>query len=126
MPVRGIRGANSVLEDEPRTVLDATQQLLAAILESNPSLQAQDIASVLFTLTPDLRSAHPARAARQMGWNQVPLMCAQEIPVPEQLERCVRVLIHWNTDLPQDAIRHVYLGEASSLRPDLSRKEDRL
>lgn len=125
MPVRGIRGANYVKQDDPETILSATRQLLVAILDANPRLLTEDIASVLFTLTPDLRSTHPAQAARQLGWNQVPLICAQEISTPTSLERCIRVLVHWNTDLPQDAIRHVYLGKASCLRPDLNLKEDR-
>jgi len=82
-------------------------------------MRSEDLASVLFTVTPDLVSAHPARAARLMGWDRVPLMCAQEIPVPGALPRCVRVIITWNTDLPQSAVRPVYLGEAVRLRPDI-------
>lgn len=118
MPLRGVRGATVADEDRPEAILSATQELLQAILEANPEIRIPDIASALFTLSEDLSSAYPARAARQMGWHQVPLMCAREIPVPGGLPRCIRLLIHWNTDLPQSAIRHVYLGAAAKLRPD--------
>jgi chorismate mutase len=120
MPVQGIRGAVIVSADEPELILQATRNLLEALLQANPDLHMEDLASVLFTMTPDLYSVHPAQAAREMGWNRVPLFCLQEIPVPDGLPRVIRVLAHWNTNLPQDSIRHVYLGEAVSLRPDLS------
>jgi chorismate mutase len=94
----------------------ATRELLEAILAQNPDLTPEEIASAIFTVTDDLSAAYPARAARQIGWVHTPLMCAREIPVP----RCIRVLLLWNTDLPPSAIRHVYLGEAAQLRPDLS------
>lgn len=120
MPVRGVRGAITARADEPEAIYQATKELLLAILKANPSMQSDDLASVLFSVTADLTSAFPAQAARQMGWNQVPLMCFLEIPAPNSLARCIRALLHWNTDLPQSAIRHVYLGEAAILRPDLS------
>lgn len=120
MTVRGIRGATVVVYDEPEAVLSATRELLSAILKANPTLNPDDLASAVFTVTGDLCSAYPARAARQLGWDDVPLMCALEIPVPGSLPRCIRVLLHWNTDLPQSSVRHVYLGAASSLRPDLT------
>jgi chorismate mutase len=119
MPVRGIRGATTVHTDQPEPILAATQELLEAILARNPGLVPDAIASVLFTVTDDLSAAYPAKAARQIGWVQTPLMCAREIPVPGGVPHCIRVLIHWNTSLPQSAIRHVYLGEATQLRPDL-------
>jgi chorismate mutase len=119
MSVRGIRGATTVHADQPDVILSATQELLEAILAHNPDLVPDAIASVLFTVTDDLSAVYPAKAARQIGWVQTPLMCAREIPVPGGLPRCIRVLIHWNTFLPQPAIRHVYLGEAIHLRPDL-------
>ncbi len=121
MPVRGIRGANSVADNNRESILAATRELLRAICRANPGLHPDDMVSILFTLTPDLNAAYPAYAARQLGWLQVPLLSAQEIAVPGALPRVVRVLIHWNTDLPQAAIRHVYLGEAARLRPDLAR-----
>ncbi len=119
MAVRGIRGATVVEHDQPEEVLAATRDLLSAILKANPSLNPADLASAIFTVTADLCSAYPAQAARQLGWDDVPLMCGLEIPVPGSLPRCIRVLLHWNTDLPQAAVRHVYQGEAASLRPDL-------
>jgi len=119
MTMRGIRGAITVTADQPELVLTATREMLEAILRSNPGLKTEDIASALFTTTDDLVSVHPAKAARQMGWEQVPMMCAREIPVPGSLPRCVRVLIQWNSERVQTAIKHVYLREAVSLRPDL-------
>lgn len=119
MSVRGIRGATTVCEDTAEAVLSATGELLLAILEANPTLKPEDIASVLFTVTDDVRAAYPARAAREMGWGEVPLVCAQEIPVAGSLKCCIRVLIHWNTELAQHQIHHVYLRDAVQLRPDL-------
>jgi chorismate mutase len=120
MSIRGIRGATVVEQDDPGEILSATRELLTGIRAANPSLAPADLASIIFTLTPDLRSAYPARAARELGWDLVPLICAVEIAVPESLPHCIRVLLHWNTDLPQSAIQHIYLRAATSLRPDLS------
>ena len=122
MSLRGIRGATTAAHDQAGEILSATRELLEAILQANPTLQPEDIASVIFTSTADLRAAFPARAARELGWQGVPLMDALEIPVPGGLGHCIRVLLHWNTGLPQSAIRHVYLREAAALRPDLSPK----
>ena len=119
MTTRGIRGAITIDSDSAENVLSATRELLDAILENNPDLQSEDISSILFTVTDDIASAYPALAARQMGWDQVPMMCAREIPVPGGLPLCIRVLIHWNTDKEQSAIKHVYLRDAGKLRPDL-------
>jgi len=120
MFVRGIRGATTVNSDQPEEILSATQELLIAIQQANPSMQTEDLASAIFTLTSDLNSVYPAKAARQLGWTQVPLFCTQEIPVPGSLPRCIRVLIHWNTPLSQQSIQHVYLREAVQLRPDIA------
>jgi chorismate mutase len=120
MTIRGVRGATVASRDEPEAILSATRELLGALLQANPQLQIEELASAFFTVTGDLTTVHPAKAARQIGWSQVPLMCALEIPVPESLPFCIRVLLHWNTGLPQSAIRHVYLGAAASLRPDLA------
>lgn len=119
MTTRGIRGAITVAADQPELILAATQELLGALLRDNPGLQTEDIASILFTTTDDLVSVHPALAARQIGWQNVPMMCAREIPVPGSLPLCIRVLIQWNTERAQIAIHHIYLHEAVSLRPDL-------
>lgn len=119
MPIRGIRGAITAPADEPDLILDATRELLEEILAENEDMRPEDIASAFFTVTDDLASTFPAQAARQMGWSLVPMLCAREIPVPNSLPRVIRVLVHWNTDLPQDQITHVYLREAVKLRPDL-------
>jgi chorismate mutase len=117
--VRGIRGATTVARDEPALILDATERLLHEIVERNGFAPA-DVASALFTVTPDLVSEFPAAAARRMGWTLVPLLNFTEIGVPGRLERCIRVLIHINTDVAQDRIQHVYLEGATVLRPDLT------
>jgi chorismate mutase len=117
--MRGVRGATTVNEDQADQLLAATQELLEAILTANPGMQTEDIASVIFTVSCDLASAFPALAARRIGWDSVPMMCASEIPVPGSLPRCIRVLLHWNTDVSQSGIRHIYLREAVRLRPDL-------
>ncbi len=119
MATRGIRGATTAVADEAQTILLATRELLEEIIQQNKTVRVEDIASVLFTLTADLSSAYPALAARQMGWEMVPMLCAQEIPVPGSLPRTIRVLVQWNTDAPQSEIRHVYLHAATALRPDL-------
>ena len=119
MPIRGIRGATTVTTDDPELILQATRELLEEILAENEGMQPEDVASAIFTVTDDLNSTFPAQGARQMGWGLVPMLCAREIPVPNSLPRVIRVLVHWNTELPQDRITHVYLREAVKLRPDL-------
>ena len=119
MPIRGIRGATTVTADEPDLILQATRELLEEILTENGGMQPEDVASAIFTVTDDLASTFPAQGARQMGWGLVPMLCAREIPVPNSLPRVIRVLVHWNTDLPQNEITHVYLRDAVKLRPDL-------
>ena len=119
MAIRGIRGATTVSADEPDLILEATRELLEAILEANAGMKPEEVGSALFTVTEDLISTFPAQGARQMGWGLVPMMCAREIPVPGSLPRAIRVLVHWNTDMPQNKITHLYLREAVKLRPDL-------
>jgi chorismate mutase len=121
MTTRGIRGAITIESDTKDHILSATKELLDAILCANPDLKTADIASAFFTVTDDVALVHPALAARQMGWDQVPMLCAREIPVEGSLPLCIRVLIHWNTDKPQNEIKHVYLRDAVKLRPDLVR-----
>lgn len=116
--VRGVRGAITIPQDTPEEVTKATREMLTALMQKN-DFALEDIASAHFTVTPDITSAFPARSARMMGWTRVPLMCSQEIPVPGALPRCIRVLIHVNTDKSQAEIKHIYLGEAASLRTDL-------
>ena len=119
MPIRGIRGATTVTADQPELILQATRELLEAILAENARMQPEDVGSAIFTVTDDLVSTFPAQAARQMGWDIVPMLCGREIPVPGSLPRVIRVLVHWNTDVPQKEIVHVYLRDAVKLRPDL-------
>jgi chorismate mutase len=119
MAIRGIRGATTVPADEPDLILEATRELLEAILRANKNMKPEEVGSALFTVTDDLASTFPAQAARQMGWSLVPMMCAREIPVPGSLPHTIRVLVHWNTDMPQNEVTHVYLRDAVKLRPDL-------
>lgn len=122
MSVRGIRGAITVELNEEKPILDATIVLLNNIVEVN-RIVPEDIACVWVTVTQDLDATFPARAIRQMpGWELVPLMCSLEVPVKGSLEKCVRLMVLVNTDASQSDIRHVYLGGARVLRPDLSTK----
>ncbi len=123
MPCRGVRGATTAEANTAEAILAATAELLARIVEAN-GLAAEDLASAFFTVTPDLDAAFPAQAARQIGWAQVPLLDAREIPVPGSLPRCVRVLLHWNTGRSQAEVRHVYLRGAAGLRPDLEGRDE--
>jgi len=116
--VRAVRGAIQVDADERDQVLEATTELLAAVLERN-AISSDDLISVIFTVTPDIRSEFPAYAARQMGITDVPLLCAREIDVPGAMPRVLRLLAHVETDLPRADIRHVYLRGAAGLRTDL-------
>lgn len=112
---RGVRGATFVEEDTPEAILAATRELLAAIAEAN-AIATEDIASVFFTSTSGLRSAFPARAARELGWTDVPLLGATEVDKPGAPRRCIRVLLHWNTSRRQDEIIHVYLHGSDVMR----------
>jgi len=116
---RGVRGATTVEIDDREQILQATRQLLALMIRRN-GIESTDVGSTIFTVTSDLSAEFPALAARQLGWIEVPLLCAYELSVPDALPRCIRVLVHWNTDKPQSAIQHVYLRDAEKLRPDLS------
>jgi chorismate mutase len=120
MAVRGIRGATSVAADSPELVLTATRELLQELLRANQIETFEDIISAIFTTSPDLTSTFPAEAARSLGMGQVPLLCASEIAVPGSLPRCIRVLLHVNTEHKQSSIKHVYLHEAKRLRPDVT------
>lgn len=119
MWLRGVRGATTVVADEPALILEATRELLSEMLRANEVDDFQVIASIFFTTTPDLCSTFPAEAARELGMTMVPLLCNQEIPVPGRLPRCVRVMMQVNTTRSQDQMVHVYLREARALRPDL-------
>jgi chorismate mutase len=114
---RGVRGATTVEENTCEAILSATRELLTQMIEAN-GVQADDVASAIFTTTRDLTSEYPALAARQLGWHDVALLCAHEITVPHGLKHCIRILVHWNTEKPASEIRHVYLNGAVHLRPD--------
>ena len=116
--VRAVRGATTVEADAPDAIREATRALLAEILARN-ALRADDVVSALFTMTDDLSSEFPARAARELGWQDVPLLCMRELAVTGALPRCIRVLLHVETGRRRDEMRHVYLAGASVLRPDL-------
>lgn len=117
MTVRGIRGATTAATNTREAILAATRELLDALVRAN-QIRLADIVSVYFTMTPDLDAAFPAAAARQLGWTDVALLDAQAPRVPDDLARCIRVLIHWNTDGAREDLRHVYLRGARQLRPD--------
>jgi chorismate mutase len=118
MPCRGVRGATTVPANTRDEILTATRQLVALMVRRN-GINPRDVASAIFTTSPDLDAEFPALAARQLGWLEVPLLCGHEMAIPGSLQRCIRVLVHWNTDQPQDAIQHVYIRDAEKLRPDL-------
>jgi chorismate mutase len=120
LAVRAVRGAIQVDADERDEVLAATTELLQAVLDRN-ALDKEDLISVVFTATPDVRSEFPAYAARQMGITDVPLLCAQEIDVPGAMPRVLRLLALVETELSRHDIRHVYLRGAAQLRSDLPR-----
>ncbi len=120
--VRALRGATTVelasgsLAGAAR---DTTQELLRGLLELN-GLTVHDVVSAIFTITPDLYQSAPALAAREAGWNEVPMLVASEAPSEHSLERCIRVLVHAETTRPRSEMRHLYLHGARVLRPDLA------
>ncbi|AJH77951.1 chorismate mutase [Heyndrickxia coagulans] len=118
--IRGIRGATTVERDHESEVLAATSELMNALIEKN-GIKPDRVASLLFSATADIRSAFPSKVMRQFsGWKYVPIMNMQEIPVEGSLARCIRILIHVDTDLGQEDVKHVYLRRAAALRPDLT------
>lgn len=118
MAVRAVRGAIQIDRDDPAVIVADTAALLAEVVSRN-GIDTEDFISVVFTVTPDLSSEFPATAARHLGLVDVPLLCATEIPVPDAMERVVRLLAHIETDRPRSAVEHVYLRGAARLRPDL-------
>jgi chorismate mutase len=122
MPCRAIRGAITADKNTPDAIAQATQALLVEMIATN-SLRLRDIASAIFTVSKDLTAAFPAATARAMGWEDVPMLCAMEIPVPKSLKKCIRVMLLVNTWRAQKKIRHQYLKGASRLRPDIAEKK---
>ena len=129
MAVRGIRGAITAEENTAAAIVEATEELLRAIIAMN-EIDTDDVASCFFTTTTDLTAEFPAYAARRLGWLTVPLMCGHEMSVPGSLPLCIRVMLHLNTERPQSAMRHAYLRGAVALRRDLverfGQSDDRL
>jgi chorismate mutase len=116
--IHALRGATTVERDDSPSVLGATRELLELLTRRN-DITSADVVSALFTVTADLRSEFPARAARELGWLDVPLLCMTEIPVEGSLGRCIRILLHVESRRPRGALRHIYLHGARVLRPDL-------
>ena len=119
MYCRGIRGATTVERNEREEILAATTELLQLLIERN-ELQTEDITSAIFTMTEDLNAEFPALAARALGWTETALMCTREIPVPGSLGKCIRILLHVNTERSASDIQHVYIRNAVNLRPSFS------
>lgn len=119
--IRGVRGAITIEKNNEADIVLATEKLLREIIQVN-HIEPIDVASVLISVTKDITAGFPAKALRNLtGWTYVPVMCMQEIPVPNALLKCIRVMLMVNTDLTQENVKHVYLEKAISLRPDLSR-----
>ena len=119
MQVRAIRGAVQIDADERQAILDGTAELVTAVMSRN-SLSTDDVISVIFTATPDLTSEFPALAARSLGFQEVPLLCATEMSVPGSLPRVVRLMMHVQTPKFRSEIQHVYLRGAVALRVDIA------
>jgi len=120
---RGVRGATTVEGTSREEILAATAELLQRMVQEN-GIEPEDVASAMFTTTPDLTAEYPALAARLMGWRDVALLCGHEMAVPGGLDRCVRILLHWNTTLLASGIEHVYIHGAANLRPDRGELEE--
>jgi chorismate mutase len=119
MVIRGVRGAITVEQNQEHEILQATTELLLEIVALN-KIDPDDIASVFITVTSDLNATFPARAIRYIeGWELVPLMCSQELEVPNSLAKCIRLMVLTNTVKTQAQMKHVYLRGAEVLRPDL-------
>ena len=117
MYCRGIRGATTVEQNDREEILTATKELLELLIAKN-DLQKEDVASVIFSMTDDLDADFPALAARDLGWTEVALICMREIPVPNSLRKCIRILLHVNTERSAGEIQHVYIRGAVKLRPN--------
>ncbi len=112
---RGIRGATIVENNSAEEIISATRDVLEKIINEN-YIDTGDIAAIFFSATPDLNSAFPAKAAREMGWWKVPLFCQVEIDVPDSLDKCIRIMMLVNTSRKQEHIKHIYLKETIKLR----------
>ncbi|MEK3853354.1 chorismate mutase [Cytobacillus sp. FSL H8-0458] len=118
--IRGVRGAVTVDKNCEAEILEATELLIRQMIREN-NIVSEDVASVFISVTEELTAAFPAKAMRSIeGWTYVPVMCMNEIPVEGSLPNCIRVMMHVNTEAPQQNIRHIYLRGAIKLRPDLN------
>lgn len=118
--IRGVRGATTINENKEIEIVEATEILLRKMIEEN-SIDAEMVASVFISVTEDITAVFPAKAMRLIeGWKYVPVMCMREIPVESSLEKCIRVMMHVNTNISQKEVTHIYLGDAIKLRPDLN------
>jgi chorismate mutase len=117
MPIRGLRGATTVTTNTAEAIHQATRELLLTLQVAN-GFELDDVASIFFTTTADLTAEVPAKTARELGWTEVAMMCLAEMETDHGLRRCVRVLIHWNTDKRASDLYHIYLRDAAQLRPD--------
>lgn len=124
--IRGVRGAITINENKSDEITSATERLLREMIIAN-NIQAANVSSVLISVTEDLTATFPAKALRNLdGWTYVPVMCMKEISVPNALEKCIRIMMMVDTDIPQDKIKHIYLEKAVSLRPDLVNQNEKL
>jgi chorismate mutase len=124
--VRGVRGATTVSRNDAEEITSATERLLREMIKAN-NIEPSDVASVLISATEDLTAGFPAAALRRIeGWNYVPVMCMREIPVPDSLPKCIRIMMMINTTKDQKGIKHIYLEKAVSLRPDLLTNDDEM
>ena len=115
--LRGLRGATTASANTRDAILDATEELIRALQEAN-GFKPEDVESAIFTSSPDLTAEYPARAARRLGWDSVPLLGASEVAVPDGMQRCIRLLLHLYTTKPPGELKHIYLRGAATLRPD--------
>lgn len=120
---RGFRGATTVTKNDATEILEETAILVREMVATN-NIEPTHISFVLFSVTDDINASFPAKAARELdGWAHVPVMCMQEIDVPQSLKKCIRVMLVAKTDLAQDEVQHIFLNEAVKLRPDLVNEE---
>ncbi|MEX0800674.1 MAG: chorismate mutase [Dehalococcoidia bacterium] len=121
MLTRGVRGATTVQANSREAILEATRELLGAMVQAN-EIDIDYVASAFFTVSPDLNAEFPALAAREMGWTHVALLCGHEMAVPGSLKMCLRILVHINTEKRPEELAHVYLKGARVLRPDIDQQ----
>ncbi|MFG6118453.1 MULTISPECIES: chorismate mutase [Thalassobacillus] len=124
--IRGIRGATTVQTNDREEIVERAYEMMMDLIDKN-KVEAKNVVSVLFSATADLNAAFPAKSLRKIeGWTYVPVMCMQEIKVPDALPKCVRVMVTAETELQQDQVEHIYHYNARKLRPDLQKPKGEL